>query len=154
MIIFFKGLNDSTMYSGVPPPPASELPAVLPICPPPPGFSDSEHSLSDCDSLGSEPGQEPSSFQRFGFSRVSKPRSLAVPSLQEQLRMDRAVGQVSMNTTTVLLIPLNLSFLAQGFQTMPARKSMSGILEAAPVPAGKGHTSFDGIFRRKLSLSH
>ena len=95
MTISFKGLNDSTMYSGVPPPPASELPAVLPICPPPPGFSDSEHSLSDCDSLGSEPGQGQSSFQRFGFSRVSKPRSLAVPSLQEQLRMDRAVGQVS-----------------------------------------------------------
>ena len=97
MTISFKGLNDSTMYSGVPPPPASELPAVLPICPPPPGFSDSEHSLSDCDSLGSEPGQGQSSFQRFGFSRVSKPRSLAVPSLQEQLRMDRAVGQVSSN---------------------------------------------------------
>ena len=37
---------------------------------PPPGFSDSDHSMSDTDSLGSEPGQ----FNRFGFSRVSKPR--------------------------------------------------------------------------------
>jgi len=125
-----KGLNESQMYGGVPPPPPSEQPAPIPAgCPsvapylaPPPGFSDSEHSLSDCDSLGSE-NSGGGNFQRFGFSRVSKPRSLAVPSLTDQLRKERMVTQVS-----------------QGFQTMPARKSMSGILEASPVPAGPAST--------------
>ena len=88
------------MYGGVPPPPPSAQPASLPsVCPapasapenlplalaPPPGFSDSEHSLSDTDSLGSEPNN----FQRFGFSRVSKPRSLAVA------RQDRMMPQVN-----------------------------------------------------------
>ena len=92
------------MYSGVPPPPPSEVPAPLPpVCPsvapylaPPPGFSDSSDHGSDCDSLGSEPG----AFQRFGFSRVSKPRSLAVasmaaPSMTGTLRVERQVTQVS-----------------------------------------------------------
>ena len=93
------------MYGGVPPPPPSSVqPSSLPsVCPapapapeslplalaPPPGFSDSEHSehseLSDTDSLGSEPNN----FQRFGFSRVSKPRSLAVA------RQDRMMPQVN-----------------------------------------------------------
>lgn len=90
------------MYGGVPPPPPSEQPAPIPAgCPsvapylaPPPGFSDSEHSLSDCDSMGSE-NSGGGNFQRFGFSRVSKPRSLAVPSLTEQLRKERMVTQVS-----------------------------------------------------------
>ena len=90
------------MYGGVPPPPPSEQPAPIPAgCPsvapylaPPPGFSDSEHSLSDCDSMGSE-NSGGGNFQRFGFSRVSKPRSLAVPSLTEQLRKERMVNQVS-----------------------------------------------------------
>lgn len=132
-----KGLNDSQLYSGVPPPPPSEQPSPIPpVCPsvapylaPPPGFSDSEHSLSDCDSIGSEPGN----FRRFGLSRVSKPRSLAVPSLGDQLRHERIVSQ--------------------GSQTMPARKSMSGILEASPVPAGPP-TSWGGQkeFRTKYVL--
>ena len=98
----FQGLNESQMYGGVPPPPPSEQPAPIPAgCPsvapylaPPPGFSDSEHSLSDCDSLGSE-NSGGGNFQRFGFSRVSKPRSLAVPSLTDQLRKERMVTQVS-----------------------------------------------------------
>ena len=97
-----QGLNESQMYGGVPPPPPSEQPAPIPAgCPsvapylaPPPGFSDSEHSLSDCDSMGSE-NSGGGNFQRFGFSRVSKPRSLAVPSLTEQLRKERMVTQVS-----------------------------------------------------------
>ena len=95
------------MYGGVPPPPPSEQPAPIPAgCPsvapylaPPPGFSDSEHSLSDCDSMGSE-NSGGGNFQRFGFSRVSKPRSLAVPSLTEQLRKERMVTQVSQVSTS------------------------------------------------------
>ena len=100
-----QGLNESQMYGGVPPPPPSEQPAPIPAgCPsvapylaPPPGFSDSEHSLSDCDSMGSE-NSGGGNFQRFGFSRVSKPRSLAVPSLTDQLRKERMVTQVSQVT--------------------------------------------------------
>ena len=63
-------MEDSSGYCGVPPPPSS-APAPQ-LCPapsgylalaPPPGFSDSEsnHSMSDTDSLGSEPG----SFNRY-----------------------------------------------------------------------------------------
>merc|ERR1719341_1908190 len=48
-----KGLNESQMYGGVPPPPPSEQPAPIPAgCPsvapylaPPPGFSDSERDF-------------------------------------------------------------------------------------------------------------
>ena len=163
------------MYGGVPPPPPSEQPAPIPAgCPsvapylaPPPGFSDSEHSLSDCDSMGSE-NSGGGNFQRFGFSRVSKPRSLAVPSLTEQLRKERMVTQVSQVSLSCRHVVMLLShpshpihpsvpditamayhcqcqcqclynshpLTSQGFQTMPARKSMSGILEASPVPAG------------------
>ena len=85
-----QGLSDVEVYGGVPPPPPSEPCSLPSVCPaplalaPPPGFSDSEHSLSDTDSLGSEPNN----FQRFGFSRVSKPRSLAV-------RQDRLMPQVN-----------------------------------------------------------
>ena len=106
-VSYFQGLNESQMYGGVPPPPPSEQPAPIPAgCPsvapylaPPPGFSDSEHSLSDCDSLGSE-NSGGGNFQRFGFSRVSKPRSLAVPSLTDQLRKERMVNQVSQVITS------------------------------------------------------
>jgi len=106
------------MFTGVPPPPPSAQPSSLPsVCPapasapdnlplalaPPPGFSDSEHSLSDTDSLGSEPNN----FQRFGFSRVSKPRSLAVA------RQDRMMPQAQYSGG--------------------ARKSASGVLESPPV---------------------
>ena len=72
-------MNDVQVFGGVPPPPPSDPVSVPTVCPspgvsmalaPPPGFSDSDHSMSDTDSLGSEPGQ----FNRFGFSRVSKPR--------------------------------------------------------------------------------
>lgn len=84
----------------MPPPPPSEITQVPAVCPapgpsllaPPPGFSDSEGgSQSDTDSLHSEPGN----FKRFGFTRVSKPRSLAVPSLTEQLRKERTAAQVA-----------------------------------------------------------
>ena len=104
-----QGLNDAQFYGGVPPPPPSEPTPVPQVCPapqepdslsslpsflaPPPGFSDSDHSLSDTDSLHSEPG----TFRRFGFTRVSKPRSLAVPSLTEQLRKERIATQVGIN---------------------------------------------------------
>lgn len=118
-----KGLNDAQFYGGVPPPPPSDPAPVPQVCPapqepdslsslpsflaPPPGFSDSDHSLSDTDSLQSEPG----TFRRFGFTRVSKPRSLAVPSLTEQLRKERIATQVVHQAV---------------------RKSASGILEAPP----------------------
>jgi len=118
-----KGLNEAQYYGGVPPPPHSEPTPVPKVCPapqepdslstltsflaPPPGFSDSDHSLSDTDSLQSEPG----TFRRFGFTRVSKPRSLAVPSLTEQLRKERIATQVVHQAV---------------------RKSASGILEAPP----------------------
>jgi len=54
---------------------------------------------------------EPGTFRRFGFTRVSKPRSLAVPSLTEQLRKERIATQVVHQAV---------------------RKSASGILEAPP----------------------
>ena len=65
--------SSSSTYGGVPPPPPSSPPTALPpVCPsvapylaPPPGFSDSEHSASDCDSLGSVEG---GGFQRFVLS--------------------------------------------------------------------------------------
>ena len=85
-----QGLSEVEMYGGVPPPPTPSEPCPLPsVCPaplalaPPPGFSDSEHSMSDTDSLGSEPNN----FQRFGVSRVSKPRSQAA-------RQERMMPQV------------------------------------------------------------
>lgn len=67
-------MEDVPAYCGVPPPPQCDpVPSPL-VCPapapsgclalaPPPGFSDSEsnHSMSDTDSLGSEPG----SFNRY-----------------------------------------------------------------------------------------
>ena len=65
-------MEDVPAYCGVPPPPPCDpVPSPL-VCPapsgylalaPPPGFSDSEsnHSMSDTDSLGSEPG----SFNRY-----------------------------------------------------------------------------------------
>ena len=119
-------MEDVPAYCGVPPPPQSEpVPSPL-VCPapapsgylalaPPPGFSDSEsnHSMSDTDSLGSEPG----SFNRynsgysyfgffifwvltgiifpprFGFSRVSKPRTVGMGVTAP----DRIMPQVSLN---------------------------------------------------------
>ena len=68
----YQGMEDVPAYCGVPPPPQSELVPSPLVCPapsgylalaPPPGFSDSEsnHSMSDTDSLGSEPG----SFNRY-----------------------------------------------------------------------------------------
>ena len=110
-----QGLNDVQMYGGVPPPPLSDPMSAPNVCPapapgsmtlgpdtlssaapasylaPPPGFSDSDHSMSDTDSLGSEPG----TFSRFGFSRVSKPRGMAV--------MDRMMPQVS-NYMTLAMV--------------------------------------------------
>ena len=97
-LFFLQGLNDVQVYNGVPPPPPSEpCPSLPSVCPapgslgapppqlaPPPGFSDSDsqHSMSDTDSLGSEPGR---GFNRFGFSRVSKPRSLAQDRMMPQV---------------------------------------------------------------------
>jgi len=97
-----KGLNDVNLYGGVPPPPPSEVTEIPDVCPlpdrhlllmpPPPGFSDSE---SGSHSDTSEPG----TFSRFGFTRVSKPRSLAVPSLTEQLKKDRVAAKVARDAT-------------------------------------------------------
>ena len=89
------------MYGGVPPPPPSDPVSLPSVCPapgaltpqasylaPPPGFSDSDHSMSDTDSLGSEPG----TFNRFGFSRVSKPRGMG--DMMGAMRQDRMMPQV------------------------------------------------------------
>lgn len=87
-IKIFQGLNDVQMYGGVPPPPPSDQSAITPpVCPPPPGFSDSDSMSEDNDSLTSDPG----SFNRFGFSRVSRQHSLAA---HDKWRQDRMMPQV------------------------------------------------------------
>ncbi|XP_023341633.1 SH3 and multiple ankyrin repeat domains protein 3 [Eurytemora carolleeae] len=81
---YVKDLNQPELYEGVPPPPSSATPS-LSICPsprsdesppllaPPPGFSDSDLSLT------SDPGSEAGGgFQRFGASRVSRAINPAV----------------------------------------------------------------------------
>ena len=85
----FQGLNDVQIYGGVPPPPPSDTGNTCPppVCPPPPGFSDSDSMSEDNDSLTSDPG----SFNRFGFSRVSRQHSLAG---HDKWRQDRMMPQV------------------------------------------------------------
>ena len=110
-LFFLQGLNDVQVYNGVPPPPPSEpCPSLPSVCPapgslggpppqlaPPPGFSDSDsqHSMSDTDSLGSEPGP----FNRFGFSRVSKPRSLAQDRMMPQVSVTWKMFDDGLNQT-------------------------------------------------------
>ena len=133
------------MYGGVPPPPPSSAqPSSLPsVCPapgpenlplalaPPPGFSDSEHSLSDTDSLGSEPNN----FQRFGVSRVSKPRSQRMMPQVMYFSSWRSLANANVSHVPTFDLCLSLYYSGQNLLSsrLTCRPSTAEALESLPV---------------------